>query len=193
MNANEAHATQEDRIRKEHCHVSFITPALTQYVELPDNIYFGGIVCYLPFLFTGALKQKRVELPGTVEDWRRFTDFVVTIERGPLTEAVAKVEAPDGGAQSGLFELTSKSRTELTGGGDLYTLNFKAIRRTENMRLLIVHALTIYVFGNGTYSATFYDYSSGKTRTEIRKQRIYQELFSSFNFLPERLDKTTHH
>ena len=185
---NNVYAAENQRINKEYCHVSFVAPALVDYVEIPDDIYLGDNVCYLPFIFTGPLKQKRVDMPGTLQEWRASTDFVVTIRRVPLTEALNQIEAPDGGAQSGLFTLVSKTRTELSGG-DLYTLHFKATKPTENMKLLKTYALTIYVLGNSKYSATFYAYLSEKNPRRMMRQRTYRELFSSFSFLPEIQDK----
>ncbi|WP_154677868.1 hypothetical protein [Paraburkholderia nodosa] len=184
MTISSAYAVEGQSVAKENCHVSFTAPAFLEYVEIPDDIYLGNTVCHLPFTFTGPLKWKHGDTPGLLEEWRALTDFSVTIERLPLTEALKKIEAPDGGAQSGRFTLISKKQTKLSSG-DLYTLTFNATKPMKSTRSLETNALTIFVLGDGKYSATFYAYPWGKDPKRLMRQRAYQDLFSSFSFLPE--------
>jgi hypothetical protein len=176
-------AAQKERINRDDCHVSFLVPTYLEYVEVKDVVTPGDDVCYLAFIFTGPLKWKHGNMPGVPEDWRSLTDFSVTIERRPVADVLITIEAPNGGAQSGIFKLMAKQRTELPLG-NLYTLTYDATKQTAITRSLKTNALTIFVLGDTTYSATFYAYPWEKDPQRLLRKSTYQKLFSSFSFIP---------
>ncbi|WP_250525454.1 hypothetical protein [Caballeronia sp. GAWG2-1] len=179
-----AYAVAEHRVVRDYCHVSFVEPAFLDYIELPDDEYPGDIVCYLPFVFNGKLKQSRAGLPGSVQDWRALTDFVIAIERLPVAQALRKVTSSDGAAQGGIFTLAAKKKVDLKTGV-LYLLSYTPTKFGTNTTSFETQALTVFVLGNERYSITFYGYSLKKDQGRDMRLRAYRDLFSSFSFLSD--------